>query len=189
MRCGTVAPDSRRRRRASAETGKARTYWRERESRRRDPGYRPHAPPRASEGPGYRPGYAASSLCFSGPHHSRWGRRSAPLFGTFCALAVDHAGGRAGVSVRLLATFLIEGVVDLLQTAVVNPALEVAMQGTARRQVLGHVAPLATGAQHIHHAVQHLANVDVSSSPAPFSGWDQPLDPGPLLVGQVTRVA
>jgi len=63
------------------------------------------------------------------------------------------------------------------------------MQGTARRQVFGHVAPLAASAQHIHDAVQHLANVDVSSPPATFGGWDQPLYPRPLFVGQVTRVA
>jgi hypothetical protein len=31
--------------------------------------------------------------------------------------------------------------------------------------------------------------VNASSPPATFGGWDQPLDPGPLRVGQVTRVA
>ena len=48
----------------------------------------------------------------------------------------------------------------LLQRAVPAPQAEIAVHRAARWQVLRDVAPLAAGAQHIHHAVDHFAHVD-----------------------------
>ena len=49
---------------------------------------------------------------------------------------------------------------------VVGPRIEVVEQGASRGQVLGHVAPLAPGAQDIEQAVDHLAHIDRASAPA-----------------------
>jgi len=56
------------------------------------------------------------------------------------------------------------------QRSVILPALEVAMQGTPGRQILWDITPLATGAQHIHEAVDHFPNIDLAVTAAVF-GW------------------
>src|SRR5271170_8426865 len=75
------------------------------------------------------------------------------FFRALHALAVDHTGGRAGLPAKRLAALHIQRVVDLLDRPVVVPAGEVVMHRALWRQVLGDVSPLATSAQHIHHAV------------------------------------
>ena len=81
----------------------------------------------------------------------------APSFRAFHALAVDDTGSRAGLSLGLLATFYVERVVNLLPRAGVAPQTEVVVHRAARWQVLWDVAPLPSGAQDVHHAVDHLA--------------------------------
>ena len=83
-----------------------------------------------------------------------------PLFRALHALAVHDAGGRARLTVNLLAAFHVERVGHLLQRAIPAPPAEIAVHRAARGQVLRDVAPLAAGAQHIHHAVDHLAHAD-----------------------------
>ena len=46
---------------------------------------------------------------------------------------------------------------DAIQRAVPVPQAEVIMHGASGRQILGQRAPLAAGAQNVHHAVDHLA--------------------------------
>jgi hypothetical protein len=59
----------------------------------------------------------------------------------------------------LLAAVLIEGVMDFGQCSVIVTALEIPIQRTSRRQVLGYIAPLAAHAQHIHEAVEKRPRV------------------------------
>ena len=74
---------------------------------------------------------------------------STAFFRTLDALAVDHAGRWTGLPILLLAAFLKEFVVNSLPRSLVVPALEIAMQRASRRKVLGDVAPLTSGTQHI----------------------------------------
>ena len=74
---------------------------------------------------------------------------------------------------------------DPIQCPVVIPAVKISMDGAAWRQVLRDVAPLATGAEHIHHTVQNLADVDSALVAASLRGWDQWFDNRPFLVSQV----
>ena len=62
---------------------------------------------------------------------------------------------------------------DPLQRAVVAPQAKVAIHRAARRQVFRNVAPLASGAQDVHHAVHHLAHVDAPLAAATPGGRDQ----------------
>src|SRR6476646_14240 len=110
----------------------------------------------------------------------------------FCALhalAVHDTGGWTGFTLGLLTAFHIESVMHLPQRAVPAPLTEVAVHRTARWQVLGDVAPLAAGAQHIHHAVDHLAHVNRALAATALGRRDQRLDLLPLQVGEIARVA
>ena len=60
----------------------------------------------------------------------------------------------------------VQGLVNAIAHRVVGPRIEVVEQGASRGQVLGHVAPLAPGAQDIEQAVDHLADIDRASAPA-----------------------
>src|SRR5262249_39288461 len=79
---------------------------------------------------------------------------------------------RAGLARRLLTAFHIERVMDVLQRSVPAPQAEIAVDRAARRQVLRDVAPLAAGAQHIHHAVDHLTHVDGAPAATSFGRRD-----------------
>jgi hypothetical protein len=63
------------------------------------------------------------------------------------------------------------------------------MHGASGGQVLGKRAPLATGAQDIHHAVRHLAHLDAPFAAARLCRRDQRFDMRPFLVGQIARIA
>ena len=78
---------------------------------------------------------------------------------------------------------------DAIQRAIPVPQAEIIVHGASGRQVLGQRAPLATGAQDIHHAVDHLAHVDPPLAAAPLGRGDQRLDMRPFLIGQVARIA
>jgi len=117
------------------------------------------------------------------------GSIDSPLFGALYALAVDDAGGRARLARGLLAASHIERMMDVLQRSVPVPAAEIAVDRAARRQVLRDVAPLTAGAQHIHHAVDHLAHVDSSLAATSFGRRDQRLDQRPFGVGEIAGIA
>ena len=53
------------------------------------------------------------------------GRRNAPFFSRFHALAVDDCGGRAGVPTRMFATLHIQRVVKSIERAVIAPEVEI----------------------------------------------------------------
>src|SRR5947209_6346815 len=78
---------------------------------------------------------------------------------------------------------------DLLQRAVPAPQAEIAVHRAARRQVLRDVAPLAAGAQHIHHAVDDLAHVDGALAAATLGRRDQQLDVRPFVVSEIAGIA
>ena len=123
------------------------------------------------------------------PASNPCGSMQPPFFRALHALAVDDAGGGAGLTFGLLAAFDVERVVDLLQRAVVAPQTKVFVHRAARRQILRDVAPLAPGAQDIHDAVHHIAHIDAPFAAAALGWWNQRLDMRPLRVGQIARIA
>ena len=76
---------------------------------------------------------------------------------------------------------------DAIQRAVPVPQAEVIMHGASGRQILGQRAPLAAGAQNVHHAVDHLADSDAPFAAAGLARRDQRLDmrPFPGLHGAI----
>ena len=77
---------------------------------------------------------------------------------------------------------------DAIQRAVPVPQAEVIMHGASGRQILGQRAPLAAGAQNVHHAVDHLADSDAPFAAAGLARRDQRLDMRPFRIGQVARI-
>src|SRR6201982_726517 len=83
----------------------------------------------------------------------------APLFGAFHALAIDDGSGGTGLSFRLLAACDVERIVNAIQHTLTLTPYEVSVDRAVRRKVLRKVAPLATGAQNIHHRVHDRPRV------------------------------
>src|SRR5712691_5138113 len=79
------------------------------------------------------------------PASNPWGSMPAPFFGALDALTIDDASGGASFSLRLLAAFDIERVMNAIQHAVALPPNEVIVVRAARRKILRKVAPLAAG--------------------------------------------
>jgi len=50
--------------------------------------------------------------------------------------------------------------VDAIQRPVIVPKVKIFEQRAARRVILGHGTPLATGAQDVHQAVHNFTNID-----------------------------
>ena len=69
------------------------------------------------------------------------------------------------------------------------PQAEVILHGASGRQLLGQRGPMAAGAEQVHHAVNHLADIDVPFATAGLARRDQRLDMRPLLIGQIARIA
>ena len=65
---------------------------------------------------------------------------------------------------------------DAIERAVPAPQAEVIVHGASGRQVLGRRAPLAAGAQQVHHAVEHLADIDPPFAATGLARRDQRLD-------------
>src|SRR5271166_1480535 len=82
-------------------------------------------------------------------------------------MAVDGGGGWAGLAFGLLATLFVERVMDAIQNAINAPVANVPIDGAARRQLLGKVTPLASGARHVHHGVERRAHVGFASAASP----------------------
>ena len=76
-----------------------------------------------------------------------------------------------------------------VECAVVLPATEVMVHRAAWWQVLRNRAPLTSGAQHIHQAVQDLTDIDSPLVATSFGARDIRLGQPPLLVSQVAWVA
>ena len=78
---------------------------------------------------------------------------------------------------------------DAIQRAVPVPEAEVIMHGAFGRQVFGQIAPLAAGAQYVHHTIDHLAHVDAPLAATPLGGRNKGFRLDPFLVGQIARIA
>src|ERR1700732_1045361 len=113
----------------------------------------------------------------------------APLVSVFGVLGVDDGGARAGFSVGQLTTLYIERVMDAIERAVPSPQVKIVVHRAARWQVLRDRSPLATGAQHIHQAIDHLAYIDGALVAASLGWRNQRLHQRPFLIGQIARIA
>ena len=113
----------------------------------------------------------------------------APFFGAFHALAVDNASRGVCFALGFLPALEIERMMDAIQRAIPVPQAEVIMHGASGWQVLGNIAPLAAGAQNVHHAVDHLSDIDTPFAAAGLARRDQRLDMRPFRIGQVARIA
>ena len=103
-------------------------------------------------------------------------------------LAVDAGGAAGPPGFLVLADLLAQGVMDRVQGAVMPPFIEVAPHGALGRKVLGEVAPLAAGAQHIQDGVEHVAHGGGAGA-ASGVDRDKGFDELPLFVGQVAGVS
>ena len=122
------------------------------------------------------------------PASKPWLSMRAPFFSAFHTLTVDDAGRGAGFARGFLAALEVERMMDAIQRAVPVPQAEVIMHGASGRQILGQRAPLAAGAQNVHHAVDHLADSDAPFAAAGLARRDQRLDMRPFRIGQVARI-
>ena len=77
---------------------------------------------------------------------------------------------------------------DANQRAIPVPQAEIIMHGTSGGQVLGKIAPLAVGAQNVHNAVDHFADIDAPFAAAGLARRDQRLDMCSFRIAQVTRI-
>ena len=112
-----------------------------------------------------------------------------PFFGALDALTIDDASGGASFSFRLLAAFDVERVMNAIEHAVAVPPNEVVVDRAARRKILRKVAPLAAGAQDVHHSVHHRAHVLLALAAARLRRRNERFDKRPLVIRQVARVA
>ena len=94
----------------------------------------------------------------------------APFFGAFHALAVDDAGSGARFALGFLPAFEVERMMDAIERAVPGPQAEVIMHGASGGQVFGKTAPLAASAENVHHAVDHLAQINAALAAATLAG-------------------
>ena len=78
---------------------------------------------------------------------------------------------------------------DAIERAVPGPQAEVIMHGASGGQVFGKTAPLAASAENVHHAVDHLAQINAALAAATLARRNQRLDMRPFLIGQVARIA
>src|SRR6185437_10858847 len=76
-----------------------------------------------------------------------------------------------------------------IQRAVVVPKREVAIHRAARGQILRDRAPLAARAQHVHQAVDHVADAHRSLATPALRRWNDRCDESPFLVCQVAGIA
>ena len=72
---------------------------------------------------------------------------------------------------------------NVIQRPIIVRSAQIVVNGAAWRQVLGDIAPLATGPEELHQAIHHLADVD-RPLVATALGWrDQRFNQRPLRVG------
>ena len=76
-----------------------------------------------------------------------------------------------------------------IQRAVANPPRKIVMQRAARRKVFWNIAPLAAGAQDVHHAVHDGPHFGPPLTAPTFGGRNQRLDTCPFVISQVARIS
>ena len=104
-------------------------------------------------------------------------------------MAVDDRHSRAGLSIRILPTRDVERMMEAIQRPIVRPTTKVVIHGAFRRQNLGEGAPLASGAEDVHHTIDDLPDVHGPLVPTLLRGRDQRSNDRPLFVRQVAGVA
>src|ERR1700732_1236371 len=117
----------------------------------------------------------ASLDAFAGVNPAR-----AAAFGRRHALAVDNAGVGCEIATLLLADPGHQPGVDPLPSAVVAPAIEIALHRRARRKFTRQGAPLTAGPQQIQDGVDDRAQVALAGPPQPTPGRQQRRDLRPL---------
>src|SRR3979490_502935 len=115
--------------------------------------------------------------------------RGSSFLRSLYALGINDCRSWTCFTRSLLTTFHIQRVVHLLQCAVVGPSFEIVVNGALGWQIFRHGAPLAAGAEDVHHPVDGLADVDRAFVAAGLGGWDQRPDLAPLFVAQIALVA
>ena len=78
---------------------------------------------------------------------------------------------------------------DILQRAVGGPKIEIIVERALGRKVLGHIAPLAPRAQHVHDPIHNFAHIDLALAATMFGRGNQRFDMRPFLASQVARIA
>src|SRR5439155_6193996 len=76
-------------------------------------------------------------------------------FRGFHALAIDHAGRRNDVAPCYPANLLDKSKIDPTPNALVAPAVEIILNGRARRKVFRQRAPLAASRENVEDGVHH----------------------------------
>jgi hypothetical protein len=77
---------------------------------------------------------------------------------------------------------------DVIEGAIPGPQIKIIIYGRAWRQILGNRAPLASGAEHIHQPVEHLAYLHMTLVTAPFGRRNMRFDISPFLIGKLTGI-
>ena len=77
---------------------------------------------------------------------------------------------------------------NAIQYAVALPPDEVVVDRAARWKILRKIAPLATGAQDVHHAVHNRTHVGAPLTSARLRRRNERLDIRPLVIRQIARV-
>ena len=71
---------------------------------------------------------------------------------------------------------------DCLQRAVVGPKIEIIGERALRRRVLGHLAPLAPRAQHVHDPIHNFAHIHLALAAPMFGRGNQRPDMPPFFI-------
>src|SRR5262245_41407630 len=149
------------------------------------PGCRPTAPRPTAAVRAYRRGCAACGRSPSCPRRSR----AAPLFRRLDRLAVQHGGRRLAVPAEGGPHVAAQQLQQSVEGAVALPLHEVPVDDPPGREVRGQHPPPAAGAGDVQQAIDDLAPRVLGGPAAGPGGGDDPLELGPLAVGQVGRVA
>ncbi len=75
-----------------------------------------------------------------------------------------------------------------IQRPVIIPKVKIFKKRTARRQILGYRPPLAAGAQDVHQAVHHFADINAPLAATTLGRRDQWRNMRPFIIRHVTRV-
>jgi len=104
-------------------------------------------------------------------------------------LAVDYAGGWAGLTPGLLAGSHDQGMVDDLPPRLLHPPIKIALHGRIGRKVSRQLPPLATGRCDVEHRIDHATQIGGSRTAKPPVPGHERLYQLPLAIRQVTCVA
>src|SRR6266849_9390406 len=111
-------------------------------------------------------------------------------FRGFHALAIDHAGRRNDVAPCYPANLLDQSKIDPTPNALVAPAVEIILNGRARRKVFRQRAPLAACRENVEDRVHHRAQIHrsrTSHSPWRRQQWSEQAPFGIRRVACITQ--